>query len=74
MNADAVGMSTVPEVIALRNLGKRVLGISCFTNYGAGMRPGIINHASVIETAERSSEGMMRLLLAVAGQAAHSPP
>ena len=74
MNVDAVGMSTVPEVIALRSQGKRVLGMSCFTNYGAGMRPGIIDHTSVIQTAERSSEGMMRLLLAVAGQAAHSPP
>jgi purine-nucleoside phosphorylase len=74
MNADAVGMSMVPEVIALRNQGKRVLGMSCLTNYGAGMKPGIIDHSGVIETAERSSEGMMRLLLAVAGKAAHSPP
>ena len=73
MNVDAVGMSTVPEVIALRNQGKKVLGLSCFTNYGAGMKPGVIDHSAVIETAERSSPGMLKLLLAVAGKVALSP-
>ena len=73
MNADAVGMSTVPEVIALRSLGKKVLGLSCFTNYGAGMKPGVIDHSAVIETAERSSSGMLQLLLAVAGKVAQFP-
>jgi len=73
MNVDAVGMSTVPEVIALRNLGKKVLGLSCFTNHGAGMKPGGIFHSGVMETAERSSPGMLKLLMAVAGKVARSP-
>ncbi len=73
MNADAVGMSTVPEVIALRNLGRKVLALSCFTNYGAGMKAGSIDHSAVIDTAERSSPGMLKLLLALAGKVALSP-
>ena len=68
MNIDAVGMSTVPEVIALRHLGRRVLGISCLTNFGTGMRPEAVTHAGVIETAESSSPALLNLLLAVAAK------
>jgi purine-nucleoside phosphorylase len=68
MNIDAVGMSTVPEVIALRNQGKRVLGISCLTNFGTGMKPEAVTHAGVIETAESSSPALLNLLLAVAAK------
>jgi len=73
MGVDAVGMSTVPEVVALRSLGRKVLGICCFTNHGAGMKSEPISHSRVMETAEKSSFGMMKLLLALAGRAAHSP-
>lgn len=52
MGADAVGMSTVPEVIVAAHAGLRVIGISCITNLAAGMQE-TLNHAEVVETTER---------------------
>jgi purine-nucleoside phosphorylase len=53
LGADAVGMSTVPEVIAARQCGLRVAGISCITNLAAGIGKQKLSHAEVLETAER---------------------
>jgi purine-nucleoside phosphorylase len=50
LGADAVGMSTVPEVIVARTLGMRVAGISCITNLASGISPHPLSHAEVIET------------------------
>lgn len=55
MGADAVGMSTVAEVIVAVHSGLKVLGISCITNLAAGMQANL-NHAEVVETTERVKE------------------
>lgn len=52
MGADAVGMSTVPEVIVARHMDMRVLGVTCVTNLAAGMQANL-NHEEVVETTER---------------------
>ena len=53
LGADAVGMSTVPEVIVARAIGMRVAGISCVTNLASGISPYPLSHAEVLETTTR---------------------
>lgn len=50
LGADAVGMSTVPEVIVANHEGIRVLGISCITNMASGILDQPLNHEEVVET------------------------
>lgn len=66
--ADAVGMSTVPEAIAARHQGTRVLGISCITNLAAGMSDEPINHEEVMETGARVAEVFKELLRRIVGR------
>lgn len=65
LGADAVGMSTVPEVIAAVHAGMKVLGISCITNMAAGVLDKLLSHVEVIETAEKTRDDFVRLLNAV---------
>jgi purine-nucleoside phosphorylase len=56
LGADAVGMSTVPEVIVARAIGMRVAGISCITNLASGISPHPLSHAEVLETTRQVAE------------------
>ena len=62
LGADAVGMSTVPEVIVATHSGMKVLGISCITNMAAGILDQPLNHEEVIETADRVKDKFLTLV------------
>jgi purine-nucleoside phosphorylase len=62
LGAQAVGMSTVHEVIALRHMGVRVGALSCITNQAAGISPHPLDHAEVEATA-RARRGELTTLL-----------
>lgn len=62
LGADAVGMSTVHETIALRDLGVRVVGISCITNTAAGIEGSILDHEHVQKVANASRHTLESLV------------
>ena len=62
LGADAVGMSTVPEVIAAAHSGINVLGISCISNMAAGILDTPLSHDEVIETAAQVRDKFILLV------------
>jgi purine-nucleoside phosphorylase len=65
LGADAVGMSTVPEVIAARAMGMRTAAISCITNAAAGLGPGVLSHEEVLHVGAEARERLAALLKGV---------
>lgn len=64
LGGHAVGMSTVPEAISLRHMGKRVAGISCITNLAAGVSPEPLIHDDVLENAKNIYKCFSQLIRA----------
>jgi purine-nucleoside phosphorylase len=65
LGADAVGMSTVPEVIAANHMGISVLGISCITNMAAGILPQKLTHQEVLDTTKKVEATFSALLAGI---------
>ncbi|WP_080845375.1 purine-nucleoside phosphorylase [Cytobacillus gottheilii] len=65
LGGDAVGMSTVPEVIVARHAGLKVLGISCISNMAAGILDQPLNHEEVIETTEKVKKDFLQYVKAL---------
>jgi purine-nucleoside phosphorylase len=65
LGADAVGMSTAPEVIAMAHMQIPVLGISCITNMAAGVIKQKLTHQEVMDTTARVEKQFTSLVLAL---------
>lgn len=65
LGADAVGMSTVPEVIVANHEGIKVLGISCITNMAAGILDQPLNHEEVVETSMKVKDKFEKLIVEI---------
>lgn len=64
VGADAVGMSTVPEVIVARALGMRAAGVSCITNLASGISAAPLDHAEVLAVGREASVRFRALVTA----------
>lgn len=74
LGGDAVGMSTVPEVITARHLGMEVLGVSCIVNRAAGLAPERLSHEEVIRAAMGMEATLTRFMNALVPRLADAAP
>jgi purine-nucleoside phosphorylase len=70
LGADAVGMSTAPEVIAARHMGMRVVALSCITNLAAGVSAGPLDHHEVLVVSQRVKDPLLAVLARIVAQGA----
>jgi len=73
IGADAVGMSTVPEVVVARHMHMRVLGLSLITNSATGEETEEVNHAEVLAVASAARLKFAALVRGIAGALATLP-
>jgi purine-nucleoside phosphorylase len=73
LGTDAVGMSTVPEVIVARHMGMRVLGLSLITNMATGEESEEVDHAGVLETARATQPLFVALVRGIVSGMANLP-
>lgn len=73
IGADAVGMSTAPEVVVARHMGMRVLGLSLITNKATGVETEEVNHAEVLATADVARPKFVALMRGIVGGVANVP-
>jgi inosine/guanosine/xanthosine phosphorylase family protein len=74
LGADAVGMSTVPEVLAARYCGLKVAAVSCITNRAAGIDGHRLSHEEVLAVGRQNTERASRLIVAFAREHAKNHP
>lgn len=68
LGADAVGMSTAPEVIVASHSNLKVVGISCITNMAAGILDQPLNHEEVIETTQKVQSEFLSLVKTIVNE------
>ena len=71
LGADAVGMSTVPEVLAARQSGVRVMAVASITNRAAGLSRRPLSHDEVLEAGKQAADDLIRLFDAVIDRLSH---
>jgi len=64
LGADAVGMSTVPEIIAVHQMGVRAMAVAVITNRAAGLSPKPLSHEEVLEASQAAARDLVRLISA----------